>query len=387
MLVGAAVVIAVGTIAVGTVSALHKDVSVVVDGHTQQVKTFASTVDGALAAAGLSVGAHDVLAPAGNADISDGSKIVIQRGRPLTLTIDGVSKQVWTTAPTLDQALTQLGLTSAEQSASLQLAANRARTIPLNGLNVRATTFRPVLLSVGGRPAQQVRTDAKTVGELLTDRGISLGASDRVSPATSAPLATGQTIRVDRVTIKQQRVTVRIAQPAASSVNAADLDRGITKVVQQGSAGSQLVTYRITTVNGVQTGRAEIGRTTLKAAKPTIKHVGTRTPAPASRTPTGDAANKFTYQGDEVFTHDTTFGVNWDGLAMCESTHNPKAVNGNPSAGLPTYGLFQFDIPTWASVGGSGNPMDAPPEEQLMRAKLLYQQRGLEPWACAYAAQ
>ena len=61
-------------------------------------------------------------------------------------------------------------------------------------------------------------------------------------------------------------------------------------------------------------------------------------------------------------------------------------MNANPSAGYPTYGLFQFDLPTWASVGGSGNPVDASPQEQLMRAKLLYQSRGLGPWACAYAA-
>ena len=52
-------------------------------------------------------------------------------------------------------------------------------------------------------------------------------------------------------------------------------------------------------------------------------------------------------QGGRVFFHDTEFGVNWDGLAYCESTNNPKAVN-NPAGFLSTYGLFQFDLPTWA---------------------------------------
>ena len=115
-----------------------------------------------------------------------------------------------------------------------------------------------------------------------------------------------------------------------------------------------------------------IGRKVVVAPTARITHVGTKT--------------GFTYSGNEVFTNDTSFGVNWDGLAMCESTHNPQAVNANPSAGLPTYGLFQFDLPTWESVGGSGNPVDATPEEQLMRAKLLFQSRGLEPWACRDAA-
>ena len=90
-------------------------------------------------------------------------------------------------------------------------------------------------------------------------------------------------------------------------------------------------------------------------------------------------------RGSRVFFNDTEFGVNWDGLAFCESTNNPNAVN-NPSGFLSTYGLFQFDQPTWESVGGSGNPGDASPEEQLSRAKQLYQKRGLEPWLCAPAA-
>ena len=166
--------------------------------------------------------------------------------------------------------------------------------------------------------------------------------------------------------------SVTLPQPAAKSVNDPSILSGTSKVVQQGRAGRQLITYTVTTVNGKQTAKRESGRKTVAAPVGTITHVGTKT--------------TFTYVGDEVFTNDTSFGVNWDGLANCESTHNPKAVNANPSAGLPTYGLFQFDIPTWATVGGSGNPMDASPQEQLMRAKLLYQQRGLEPWACRDAA-
>ena len=75
-------------------------------------------------------------------------------------------------------------------------------------------------------------------------------------------------------------------------------------------------------------------------------------------------------------------------IMMCESGGNPKIIeqpggNGGP---LGHYGLFQFDIPTWESVGGHGNPIDASPEEQWMRAYLLYRQRGFQPWECADAS-
>lgn len=36
------------------------------------------------------------------------------------------------------------------------------------------------------------------------------------------------------------------------------------------------------------------------------------------------------------------------------------------------YGLYQFSMATWQSAGGSGNPAEASPEEQTMRAKKLY---------------
>jgi LysM repeat protein len=65
----------------------------------------------------------------------------------------------------------------------------------------------------------------------------------------------------------------------------------------------------------------------------------------------------------------------WRKVAQCESSGNPRAVN---PAGY--YGLFQFDLQTWRSVGGSGNPANASAAEQLMRAKKLYAQRGAQPW-------
>jgi hypothetical protein len=69
--------------------------------------------------------------------------------------------------------------------------------------------------------------------------------------------------------------------------------------------------------------------------------------------------------------------LNWPALAQCESGGNPKAVN---SAGY--YGLYQFSLSTWRSVGGTGNPIDASASEQTYRAKLLYQKSGAGQWGC-----
>lgn len=65
-----------------------------------------------------------------------------------------------------------------------------------------------------------------------------------------------------------------------------------------------------------------------------------------------------------------------DSIAACESGGNPTAVD---SSG--TYrGKYQFDLGTWASVGGSGDPAAAPEAEQDYRAALLLSRAGSSPW-------
>lgn len=67
--------------------------------------------------------------------------------------------------------------------------------------------------------------------------------------------------------------------------------------------------------------------------------------------------------------------LNWAALRRCESGGRYDARNG-----MGNFGAYQFDIPTWRSVGGAGNPADASPAEQDMRAQMLYDRRGRQPW-------
>ena len=65
-----------------------------------------------------------------------------------------------------------------------------------------------------------------------------------------------------------------------------------------------------------------------------------------------------------------------EAVAQCESGGDPAAVSADG-----TYrGLYQFDSGTWASVGGSGDPAAASPDEQTYRAALLYARSGSNPW-------
>jgi hypothetical protein len=72
-------------------------------------------------------------------------------------------------------------------------------------------------------------------------------------------------------------------------------------------------------------------------------------------------------------------GNDWARLRQCESSGRYDIV----SASGKYYGAYQFDLPTWRSVGGTGHPHRATPAEQDFRALYLYRMRGWQPWTCA----
>jgi transglycosylase-like protein len=65
-----------------------------------------------------------------------------------------------------------------------------------------------------------------------------------------------------------------------------------------------------------------------------------------------------------------------EAIAACESGGDPTAIGGG---GLYR-GKYQFDFGTWQSVGGSGDPAQAPEAEQDRRAAILYARAGASPW-------
>jgi Transglycosylase-like domain len=63
-------------------------------------------------------------------------------------------------------------------------------------------------------------------------------------------------------------------------------------------------------------------------------------------------------------------------IAECESGGDPRAV----SAGGTYRGKYQFSLPTWRSVGGTGDPAAASETEQDRRAAKLYRTGGPGHW-------
>ncbi len=339
VLVGTAALVCVLTIGGGTFAAMSKTVTISIDGVPQNVSTLAGSVDGALDDAGVRIAEHDTLAPSPDAEITDGSQIVVQRGRLLTLTVDGASRQVWTTATTVEQALAEIG----QDPASYQLSADRSRAIPLGGLQVAASTLRTVSvtgaagsrkyrttattigtflaenkltpaknqrvsaaltapvtdgaaitirtlptvkITTGKDAAKSVIVDGATVADALAAAKVTLGRDDSVAPAAKTPLQDGQKITVTRISFVTAVERQPIEQPADQTRDDDSQLVGTSTVVREGEPGVAEVTYKTKVTNGVKGQRQQIARRTVTEAVAQITAVGTKQPPPpAAPTP------------------------------------------------------------------------------------------------------
>ena len=319
--------------------------TLVVDGHRRAVSTYAATVADVTREAGVTVGSRDSVVPSLSAAVRTGGTVTVTHARPLTLEVDGAPKQVWVAALTVDEAMDQLGYGA---DGAWVAASRGSRLRP--GQTLRVSLPKRFTVTVDGT-TKTVRSARPTVGDARVST-VQLGPLDRVSVARSTPLTPGLAVTVNRVV--DRNVTEQRSLPF-STTDQPDPDTyvGIDTPVSGGTDGVAAVTVEQVWVDGAQESATDVASSVAVAPVDAVVKVGAK-----------------------AFPADVD-ALNWDALAQFESTGNPKAVN-------PTnhYGLYQFSLPTWQSVGGTGLPTDATPAEQLARAKMLYIRSGQGQWEC-----
>jgi uncharacterized protein YabE (DUF348 family) len=270
-----------GTVAWTTVD---KTVHLVVDGQRSDVHTTAGSVGGVLADAGYHPGSHDIVAPGTNADVHNGSTIVYKRGGLLELNVDGAHKSIWTTAPNVEAALSQLGYSTQDV-----LSVSRAQRLPLSPTAIAIRTPKVITVVQSGKPRTVTTTDA-TVGTLLTDLAVAVDGDDRVRPAATTPLTDGLKIVVQRVTKRTVTHTGKVPFATKKSRDSA-LPSGQTEVVTVGRDGLAKVTYAVVYVDGKLAGRTKIKTVLVRAPRTQVEKVGTKKVAYSSSGGSGAGAS------------------------------------------------------------------------------------------------
>ncbi|KHO18694.1 resuscitation-promoting factor [Mycolicibacterium setense] len=338
---------AAGGYAVGS----HKTVTLSVDGAPMTVTTMKSRVIDVVEENGFSVGDRDDLYPSADESVHQADTIVLRRSRPLELSLDGNdSKQVWTTASTVDEALAQLKMTDKAPA-----AASRGSRVPLGGMALPVVSAKTVRIDDGGN-VQTVHLAAPNVAGLLAAAGAPLEQNDTVVPPASTPVTEGMHVQVTRMRI--EKVTQRIPlTPGNKRIEDTSMNMSRQVVEDPGAPGTQDVTYAVAKVNGVETGRLPVANVVIEPARDGVLRVGAK---PGTEVPP------------------VSNGAQWDSLAQCEAGGNWAINTGNGF-----FGGVQFDQNTWERQGGlryAPRADLATREEQIAIATVTQARQGWGAW-------
>jgi uncharacterized protein YabE (DUF348 family) len=115
-----------------------------------------ATVADVLAAEGVEVTDKDLVAPAVDEAVTDGSAIAVQFGRPLEVAVDGESHTYWVNSTNVASALGEIG----RRFEGADLSASRGSSIGRSGLTLDVVTPKVVHLKLGAKQLKKRKMTA-----------------------------------------------------------------------------------------------------------------------------------------------------------------------------------------------------------------------------------
>ncbi|MFZ5968624.1 MAG: 3D domain-containing protein [Bacillota bacterium] len=176
-------------------STLSKEV-IIRDGDKQiVVKTISSDVMNVLKKGNINLGEHDQVSPKIGTKVKDRMVISVERAHPVTLTVDGQTKEILT--------------------ANLQ------------------------------------------VEDILKEYDIALGKLDRIEPELNTTVKAGEVITVVRVESKYVSEKTRIPYQSITKFNE-KMEKGVVNLIQKGSDGEKEVKYEILYEDGIEVSKTPV---------------------------------------------------------------------------------------------------------------------------------
>lgn len=269
------VVLSRQAVAAGTPNGNERLITVYDQGEETTFVTRKMTLKDALKNEGITLDTADTVEPRIDTKlVASNYQVNIYRARPVIID-DGVSKlQVTTAEQSPKRIMAAAGTTMYdEDTAHLELSQNPLKD---GGAGLRLVVDRatPFMFNLYGKTFE-ARTQAVTVGGMLKEKGVVLGANDGQSASNETPIVAGMTVRIWRD--GKSTMTVEETIPRViEEIKDADRDYGNREVRAEGSDGKKNVTYEIEMKSGQEVSRKQIASvTTVEPVKQVIV-VGTK---------------------------------------------------------------------------------------------------------------
>ncbi len=232
-------------------------VNLYVDNERQVVPTRAETVGDLMKRLNIYLGDQDLVEPALDTPIlADNFKVTVYRAKPVTI-IDQ-SKKIQILTPHQDDklAIEKAGITVfPEDRITLD-----HDTDPLEegiiGKRLVIDRATPVTINLYGNPVQ-MRTRAKTVGDVLAEKEIQIIPTDTITPGVETPLTANTEIVIARLGTKIVTVEEAILFETETQQDP-NQPVGVNQIITEGVNGKKIVTYEVELKNDQEVSRKQI---------------------------------------------------------------------------------------------------------------------------------
>jgi resuscitation-promoting factor RpfB len=263
-----------------------KDVTLVIDGRSESVRTRSTSVEDLLSDQGVPLSIGLQVQPPPATTLADGMTVYVSP--PPGVPANGFSVAVTSTGVGVWVVERPRRGSFGKANSGIEEASASAAGVGPSGVTVRAVVTGKV---------HDVSTNADTTGALLTAMGIQPDAGDRVVPPPSTPLRAGMTVRYDRVATVTHLTTLPIQMPVETRYTST-LTPGHMVVLTHGSTGTERAAVQVRTVNGRVVSRRIVSQGVLSPPVPEVRLSapysmtdGTlREPGTGATTETGEAS-------------------------------------------------------------------------------------------------
>jgi uncharacterized protein YabE (DUF348 family) len=321
----------------------HPNISNIViiahDGVKQTVPTREQTVGSLLKKLQIHVGERDRVEPSLSTDIvQDNFRINIYRAVPVTIYDGPITTTAFSAGATPRSVIIGAGMQLYPEDRVTAGPAVNLVTEQSLGKKITIDRSVPLTLNVYGT-VLSLRTHEKTVGDLLKAKNVKLGPKDSVTPVAATPITPNIQVFVLRKGTQIVTETQAIPMPV-QAVTDNSLSFGTTAVRQQGSPGTQVLTYQINTENGIEVGRTLLQTVVTVQPVPQIVARGQAVSIPADKqavmAQAGIAPDDYKYV-DYIASHEGGWcPTKIQGTHDCPGYMSPNDV---PASG--GYGIFQ----------------------------------------------
>ena len=242
---------------------------------TEVTTSEGKTVEEVLKAGEITLGEKDEVEPAADTKVTEeANAITIKRYAKVKIVNGDETKEVELVGGTAADALKKADITLGKND-SIDV---KETDYLKDGQTIKVTRALNISLTENGK-TKNVKTTAATVKDFLKEQDLTVGKDDRLNVKETDKLKDGDKIVLDRVTTKTETVEESIPYTSESQYSDS-MDQGTSQVTQNGVNGAKTVTYTVTYVNGTEESRQQVSEEVTQNPVNEIVTYGTKVKAP-----------------------------------------------------------------------------------------------------------